>query len=153
MKTITFVFFAALVAYPSLGSAEKGPNIVERLVAVGVDPSTIDQLKEDILNSQEAAIDLKARLHKERLNLRRLMDQDSPEEREVMSQVESVGAAEIALRKNQVAMMLKVRAVLTPEQRIQMEAMGKRGRHHRGERGDRGERGERREGRRGPGGR
>ncbi|MEO1481018.1 MAG: periplasmic heavy metal sensor [Myxococcota bacterium] len=116
------------LAVPSVVAARKGMGMVDKLVAIGVDPAVIAELKDEILDSQERNIDLHAQVQKERLSLRRLMDEDAPKERDVLAQVESVGAAEIALRKNQISLMLKVRAVLTPEQRIQIEAKSKRSR-------------------------
>ncbi len=52
--------------------------------------------------------------------MRTLLEQEEPDEDAVMTQVESIGGLRTNLRKEQLRTMLRVRALLTPEQRIRL---------------------------------
>lgn len=52
--------------------------------------------------------------------MRELLDQDMPEEKAVMTLADEIGTIETAERKHRLSTMLKIRGLLTPEQRAQM---------------------------------
>jgi Spy/CpxP family protein refolding chaperone len=56
-----------------------------------------------------------------------LMSQDTPDEAAVMAQIEALGEAETDAHKHRARTMLRIRALLTPEQRAQMTEI--RGEH------------------------
>jgi Spy/CpxP family protein refolding chaperone len=55
--------------------------------------------------------------------LRELMSQDTPDEADVMAQAESLGELETEARKHHLATLLRIRALLTPEQRAELVEM------------------------------
>ena len=65
--------------------------------------------------------------------MRTLLEQDSVDETAVMAQADAVGAAMTESRKHDLRTMLQVRALLTPEQRTQLQQLveAKRERHGR----------------------
>jgi Spy/CpxP family protein refolding chaperone len=62
--------------------------------------------------------------------MRRLLGQDRPDEAAVMQQAERIGALEIELHKQRLRTMLRIRALLTPEQRRELVTI--HGERHRG---------------------
>ena len=67
---------------------------------------------------------------REQLELRKLMDAETPDEAAVMRQIDDVMKQEARMRKNQIGLLLKVRKLLTPEQRGKLDElmMQRRGR-------------------------
>jgi Spy/CpxP family protein refolding chaperone len=55
--------------------------------------------------------------------LRALLDQDLPEESAVMAAIDKVGAVEVAMKKNRYGAMLRIRSLLSEEQRREMTRM------------------------------
>jgi len=55
--------------------------------------------------------------------MRGLLEQDLPDEVAVMALADEIGAAETATRKHRLGSMLKIRGLLTPEQRAQLSKM------------------------------
>ena len=51
------------------------------------------------------------------------MDQDTPDEKVIMQQIDKIGAVEIKLRKNRISLLLSVRKLLTPEQRTKLKQL------------------------------
>src|SRR5262249_9074849 len=56
------------------------------------------------------------------LDLRKLLDADSPDAKAVDAAMDRIGGMRTALAKAQVSEMLAVRAILTPEQRAKLRA-------------------------------
>lgn len=77
--------------------------------------------------------------------MRKLLDQDQPDEAAVMKQAEVLGAIDVRRQKLRLSSMLKIRAMLTPDQRAKLrklrEQMYERppgmhgGHHHHGDKG------------------
>ena len=61
-----------------------------------------------------------------------LLQADQPDEAEVLAQVERIGALRTALHKQRMQTMLRVRALLSPEQRATLLEMFKKRRGKRG---------------------
>lgn len=74
------------------------------------------QLEKIFYNHLEKAIDLRAKVEKEELKLKELLDQKTIVEREVLSQVESLLDARKEIEKIRAELFLKVRMLLTYEQ-------------------------------------
>jgi Spy/CpxP family protein refolding chaperone len=78
-----------------------------------------EKLRGDVMSAHEA--------------MRALLEQESVDEAAVMAQADAVGAAMTESRKHDLRTMLQVRALLTPEQRTQLQQLvqEKRERHGR----------------------
>jgi Spy/CpxP family protein refolding chaperone len=143
----------ALAFLPALSQAKpKGdrgmlnPKRIEKIAdKLGVSEETAKQMKSLVYESKRKGIPLKAKGEAARLDLRELMDSDAPDEAQVMAKIEAIGQIQIEARKLRIGTMLKVRALLTPEQRktlrkMMARRMGKKGRRgHRGKWGKRGQ--------------
>jgi Spy/CpxP family protein refolding chaperone len=64
----------------------------------------------------EKAIDLKAKVEKEELKLREMLDQKEINEKELLSQVDRLLEARNSLERARAELFVKVRIILTPEQ-------------------------------------
>jgi len=75
---------------------------------------------------QKNSIDLRADLQKKRLDLRTLMTATEPNEKKINGVIEEMGSLRTQLQKQRVSHWLKVREILTPEQRTALKACGLR---------------------------
>ena len=153
MKTYTTPIFAAilfaLILLPAMATAKPGggpgllnPKRIERIAdRLGVSEDVAKQMKSMVFEAKRARIDLRAGIDKNRVDLQELIHADAPDETAIMAKIDVIGQLQIKVRKLRVGTMLKVRALLTPEQRkklrkLMAKRMGKRGR--KGRRGPRG---------------
>ena len=99
------------------GGKEGGPwndNFIQEL---GLDDDTLSQIKEIRRGSRDSKLDLEYKIKKAKNALKDLLSEDNPRESEVMDAVEEVGELETTMRKSRLRTMLKINALLTPEQR------------------------------------
>ena len=110
------------------------PELLENLAdKIGADTQTVTKIKDLVYNANKELIGLRAEMDQGHLEMRRLMDQEAPEEKVIMQQIDKIGAVEIKLRKNRISLMLSVRKLLTPEQRTKLkELMPEKMGHERG---------------------
>ncbi len=129
MKTLTATAFAliclAVAAAPA--DARRGkhgkhlaltrPGVLE-LVAdrLDLDATTTDEIRQVVHASEKDLVRLQAEAKLTRMRLRRLMEAPGSDRSDVLNQVDAVGAAELAVKRRRVEMLLDVRAHLTPEQ-------------------------------------
>jgi Spy/CpxP family protein refolding chaperone len=100
------------------------PEVLEDLAdKIGADTQTVTKIKDLAYNSNKELIGLRAEMDQGHLEMRRLMDLDSPDEKMIMSQIDKLGAVEIKLRKNRINLLLSVRKLLTPEQRTKLKQL------------------------------
>lgn len=71
---------------------------------------------------QRRAIQSRADLQTARLDLRKLMRADTPDRRAIETQIDRIAGLRAGLEKDRAGMLLDVRALLTPEQREQLES-------------------------------
>lgn len=96
---------------------------------LGLDQGQQSKIRDLFYNSQKEAIDLRAAAQRTELDLRHHMGQDTPDEKAVMKALDAHLAAEAALKRNRVQLMLDVRDVLSVEQwRELLELRASRGR-------------------------
>ncbi|MCK5379905.1 MAG: periplasmic heavy metal sensor [Candidatus Latescibacteria bacterium] len=95
---------------------------------MGVTPPLTTEQTEKIsalrIDHQKGTIDLRADLQKKQLDLRTLMLPAKPNEQKIHAVIEEMGALKTQLRKQRVSHGLKVRELLTPEQRASRKALG-----------------------------
>lgn len=125
---------------------EMGSKMIPRLLdnpeaqeKLGLSDAQVSQIKAIELAAEKQEVDLEAQTRKARIDLREAMQADDTERDKVMSLLEDVGKAELALKKLQTGKMLDVKAVLTPEQREKArnlrKEMGRRFMHQGGPKG------------------
>ena len=136
--------FSSLVWARPPGGRPPGPppqrgvpfeHLIEEL---GLDDETLAQADAIIDASRTEEQSLRRKLREADRSMRALLEQEEPDEDAVMTQVGSIGGLRTALRKEQLRTMLRVRALLTPEQRVKLlerlkerprRGPGRRGRH------------------------
>ena len=129
-------------SYAQADDRHKGPNskgMMHKLKALGVDASVIKEIKRISIANRKAQVPLKSAAELAKIELHELLDADQVDEAAVMKAIDNVSAAKTRVRKNQIRTMLKIRALLTPEQRIAFKQFrekrrGKRDRKHRNRR-------------------
>jgi hypothetical protein len=88
------------------------PPIAAKL---GIPGEVTKQVREASLDANEALIGLEADLRRAQLELERALADARPDEAKVMQKLEAIAKAELAVRKNRLGLMLKVRRLLGPE--------------------------------------
>ncbi|NMO17767.1 periplasmic heavy metal sensor [Pyxidicoccus fallax] len=95
------------------------PHLVEKL---GIPRDVAQRVQDLTFESNEALIPLEADLKRAQLRLERLMSAPTPDERAVSQQVEEVGRAETAVRRNRVTLMVQIKKMLGPDLWQKLEA-------------------------------
>ncbi len=99
-------------------------RLEEKIDALNLADATRTALHTAIDEGRVAQDDMRSQLRKARRDLRALLQQDSPDEAQVLAQSEVIGGLETNQRKQALHTLLTVRALLTPEQRASLkEAM------------------------------
>ena len=78
------------------------------------------QIREISESARAEGRGLRDQMKAQRDAMRALLDQDTPDQSTVMAQADAIGELKTQLRQNQLAAMLEVRALLTPEQRAEL---------------------------------
>lgn len=79
-------------------------------------PQQRESIRKIRYESQREMIRARAELQLARLDLRQLTEQHRPDMKKVSAAIDKVGGLEMKLKKSRIMMMLKMKAVLTPEQ-------------------------------------
>jgi len=118
---------AAALARPPFGGppGHHGPEglVEEHAERLGLDDETRAAIRAIVDESHERAAELHEDHRQARRALRDLLSQDSPDEAAVMQQAERLGAIETEMTKHRLKTMLRIHALLTPEQRKEMMAI------------------------------
>ena len=88
----------------------------------GLSEEQIKQVEALRYEADKQKLDIHHGLGKARLELRRLMDGDKPEESAVFAQLDQVGALDTQMKKNRIGLLLKVRGLMTPAQWEKLQA-------------------------------
>ncbi len=97
--------------------------IAEHAEELGLDEGQQEELRELLEDSRENGEELQEEVHERKEEMRELLSEESPDEGDVMRKAEAIGQAEIAAHKNRLSTMLKIRALLNPEQREKLSAL------------------------------
>ena len=100
----------------------QGPPPIDELLErhaeeLGLDAATQAKIRDSAAQARQQAqptLDELRTLHE---GMHQLLVSGSPDSQQVMSQADRIGAVETQLRKQRLATMLEIRALLTPEQR------------------------------------
>jgi Spy/CpxP family protein refolding chaperone len=85
-----------------------------------LDDATRERIRAVGREAQREASAVREQVHASREEMRRLLNQDSPDEAAVMRQAERIGSLETEMQKQRLRTMLRIRALLTPEQRQEL---------------------------------
>lgn len=88
------------------------PRVAERL---GIGPEKLKQIRDAAFAANDELITLEAGARRAQLQLDRLLAEPTVDEKRALELVEQAGAAELAVRKNRVKLLLRVRALLGPQ--------------------------------------
>ena len=119
-----------------LHHAPPGPRLEHLIEELGLDAATLAQADAIIDASRANERTLRRQLREANTQMRGLLETDNPEEAELLQQVDIIGHLRTELRKEQLKTMLRVRALLSPEQRTmlldQLNKKPRRGRRRHG---------------------
>jgi len=118
--TLAGVGFARQPYGPADSHRDPGAFIEENAEALGLDDETLGAIRSIVGESKDTGDQLHARLRELHKGMKLILEQDSPDEAAVMRQVDAIGAAEVEMQRHRLGTMLKIRALLTPEQREEM---------------------------------
>jgi Spy/CpxP family protein refolding chaperone len=102
---------------------DPGAFIEENAEALGLDDETLGAIRSIVEESKGTGDQLHSELRELHKGMKALLARDTPDESAVMKQVDAIGAAETAMHKHRLDTMLKIRALLTPEQREEMTGL------------------------------
>ena len=99
-----------------------GPDrfIEEHAVELGLDDQTRQSIDQIVDESRVRARELRVELRGMHQEMRDLLSQQTPDEAAVMQQAEAIGQTETALHKHRLETLIKIRALLTDEQRAEL---------------------------------
>ena len=99
-------------------------RLEEKIDALNLDDATRTAIHKAIDEGRGTRDDIRGQLRQARRDLRAMLQQDNPNEAQVLAQSEVIGGLETEHRKQALHTLLTVRALLTPEQRASLrEAM------------------------------
>lgn len=106
------------------------PTLIRRAKEIGLTPEQVTKVRAEMLATQSKAIDLHAKVEHSRVEAAKLLSADKVDEKAVDAQIDEATKAEAEMHKLHVGAMLRIRALLTPEQRQKLDE--KKPRMHRG---------------------
>ena len=95
------------------------PNIIEKLKLTDDQRKAMDQI---LLDHRKALVDKRGALEKAELDLEPLMQDDQPNETQVLAQIDKVAQARAELEKANARFLLAIRAKLSPDQWKELKA-------------------------------
>ena len=119
---------------PHARHAPPGPRLERLVEELGLDERTLAQVDAVIDASRAKERTLRRQLREAGKQMRGLLEEEEPRETDLLEQVEVIGSLRTALRKEQLKTMLRVRALLSLEQRAKLLEQFKKSprRGHRG---------------------
>ncbi len=100
-----------------------GSFLEENADRLGFDEATRKAIHEIVEASRESAEDLGKELRDGRRELHELLSEGEPNEKKVMKQADIMGELETERHKHRLSTMIKIRALLTPEQRAELSRL------------------------------
>lgn len=94
--------------------------IEEHAERLGLGDETLETLHEIVDESRQRGKALRVELRDAHEKMRELLSREEPDESAVMKQAEAIGELELEERKNRLRATLRIRALLTPEQREEL---------------------------------
>lgn len=101
-------------------SAQLDLFIAEYAERLALDQETLATIRTIVDASRAQGETLRTELRQAQAQMRALLSHEVPNEAAVMQQVDAIGALELAVRKQRLQAMLRIRALLTPAQRQEL---------------------------------
>jgi len=95
--------------------------LIRRAQKIGLTPDQVAKIRQEMLSTQARSVDLRAKLEHAKIDVARLLSSEKVDEHAVDVAVDEAGKVEAEMRKIHVGAMLRVRALLTPEQRQKLD--------------------------------
>jgi uncharacterized membrane protein len=89
----------------------------------GVSEDQMTKIRQDFFDTQTRVADLEPKLKKARIEMHRLLLAPQLDDAKILAQMDEATKAQAEIKKQRFAMMLRIRGLLTPEQRAKLEAM------------------------------
>jgi Spy/CpxP family protein refolding chaperone len=121
-RVLSVLVLGSLLAAPALA----GDNLASKrklLRDVGLGPDQIKKIEDIYYRTEQDAIDIRRDLQKARLELRRLLSVDQPDERAIYGQLEKISDIDLKLKKTRIGALLAVRKLMTRDQWDKLEAI------------------------------
>jgi len=103
------------------GQPPMGGFIERHAERLGLDDATVASIRKVVDRTRSDNEKIQRQIETEHKQMRIMLDADSPNEKRVMQQADTIGALYTKERKNRLRAMLKIRALLTPEQRAELQ--------------------------------
>jgi Spy/CpxP family protein refolding chaperone len=100
--------------------AIQGGMIERHAKRLGLSDETVAAMRQIVETSRAENDRFRGEIDKAQTEMRTLLDQDVPDETAVMLQADKIGHLVVDQRKNQLRAMIKMRSMLTPEQRAEL---------------------------------
>jgi Spy/CpxP family protein refolding chaperone len=97
------------------------PMLLRRAEKIGLTPDQMTKIRQEMLSTQAHAIDFRAKLAHAKIEITRLLAAEKIDEHAVDAQIDEAARVEAEMHKLHLGTMLRVRALLTPEQRQKLE--------------------------------
>jgi Spy/CpxP family protein refolding chaperone len=99
------------------GPAHAPPALKRKFMKkLGLDSKQIKKIEDLTYRADREKLDIRHEIEKNHLDLEQLMSAEKPNEAAIFSKLDKISALELKLKKNRIGLMLKVKAILTPEQ-------------------------------------
>jgi len=118
--TLSGVGFAQPPFGPGGSHRDPGTFIEENAEVLDLDDDTLSAIRSIVEESEDRGDQLHSEVRELHKEMKALLSQGTPDEAAVMRQVDAIGAAEVEMQRHRLGTMLKIRALLTPEQREEM---------------------------------
>jgi len=98
------------------------PMLLRRARQLDLTADQITKLRQEVLTTKSRSVELHAKIERARIEATRLLAADKVDERALNAQIDEGAKAQAEMHKLHVASMLRVRALLTAEQRQKLDA-------------------------------
>jgi len=105
---------------PRDASAQLDRFIAESAERLGLDKETLATIHTIVEASRAQEENMRTELRQAQARMRTLLSEEGPQEAAVMQQADAIGTLELAIRKQRLQAMLRIRALLTPAQRQEL---------------------------------
>ena len=92
-------------------------TLLSRARQLDLTPDQVAKLRQEVLTTKSRSVELRAKVERAKIEATRLLAADKVDERALNAQIDEGAKAQAEMHKAHVASMLRVRALLTAEQR------------------------------------
>lgn len=97
------------------------PMLIRRAKKIGLTPDQMTKIRQEMLDAQAHTVDLHAKIEHAKIGVARLLSAEKIDQHAVDAQIDEAAKAEGEVHKLHLGTMLRVRALLTPEQRQKLD--------------------------------